>query len=347
MPSNDIFRVGITPDRGIQTYEVLGRAIEEILDPLPGLQHELMADTGGTADPRVIDEYDALIVFGYHFPKESFQGLKRLKCLARWGVGYDCIDADACTEANVLLALTPNAVRRPVAEGIIAFAFALAKSMRRLDIRAREGRWRDNLECQSSCLQGRTLGSVGVGSIAGEMFRIARGVGFGRLIGYDPYTDPKRAAELGVELTDLATVMREGDFIAVNTFLSAETRGLVGAPELALMKPTAYLINTSRGPVVDEKALVEALRQRRIAGAGLDVFEEEPPPKDHPLFQLDNVILAPHAIAWTEECLRDNSLDACRNVKAVYEGKAPAHLANPKVTESAGLAAKLAARRQS
>jgi phosphoglycerate dehydrogenase-like enzyme len=133
----------------------------------------------------------------------------------------------------------------------------------------------------------------------------------------------------------------------VNTFLSAETRGLVGARELALMKPTAYLINTSRGPVIDEKALVEVLQQRRIAGAGLDVFEEEPPPKDHPLFALDNVILAPHSVAWTMESLRDNSLEACRNVRDVYEGKVPPHLANPKVAGRPGLQAKLAARRKS
>jgi phosphoglycerate dehydrogenase-like enzyme len=229
----------------------------------------------------------------------------------------------------------------------MAFIFALAKNLRRLDIRTREGRWRENLVCDSVCVEGRTLGSVGVGSIAGETFRIARGIGFGRLLGYDPYADPKRAAELGVELVDLDTVMRESDFVAVNTFLSAETRGLVGARELALMKPTAYLINTSRGPVIDEKALVEVLQQRRIAGAGLDVFEEEPPPKDHPLFALDNVILAPHSVAWTMESLRDNSLEACRNVRDVYEGKVPPHLANPKVAGRPGLQAKLAARRKS
>ena len=346
--SDNTFRVGITPDwGGERTHEILGAALEEVFGPQPGIAHEMMPDTGETAVPEVIDRYDALIVFGYYFPKESFKGVKRLACLARWGVGYDRIDVEACTEADVVLALTPNSVRRPVAEGIMALIFALAKNLRRLDIRTRQGRWRENLVCDSICVEGRTLGSVGVGSIAGETFRIARGIGFGRLLGYDPYADPKRAAELGVELVDLDTVMRESDFVAVNTFLSAETRGLVGARELALMKPTAYLINTSRGPVIDEKALVEVLQQRRIAGAGLDVFEEEPPPKDHPLFALDNVILAPHSVAWTMESLRDNSLEACRNVRDVYEGKVPPHLANPKVAGRPGLQAKLAARRKS
>ncbi len=346
MASNNVFRVGITPDWGKQTLEVLELALAEILDPLPGLEHEIMRDTGGTAVPEVIDQYDAIIVFGYYFPKESFQGLKRLACLARWGVGYDRVDAEACSEADILLALTPNSVRRPVAEGIFAFIFALAKNLQALDARTRGGRWREDFECQSICVQGRTLGSVGVGSIAGEMFRMAHALGFGRLLGYDPYIDPKRAADLGVELVSLDTVMRESDFVAVNTFLSAETRGLVGARELALMKPTAYIINTARGPVIDEKALVETLRSRRIAGAGIDVFEQEPPPKNHPLFALDNVIVAPHAVAWTEESMRDNSLDACRNVRAVYEGRAPEHLANPKVVGRPGLQAKLAARRK-
>ncbi len=346
MASNDVFRVGITPDFGGQTFETVSRAIAEVLDPLPGIEHEIMRDTGGTAAPDVIDQYDAVIVFGYYFPKESFRGLKRLACLARWGVGYDRVDAGACTEADVLLALTPNSVRRPVAEGIFAFIFALAKNLQALDVRTRSGRWREDFHCNSICVQGRTLGSVGVGSIAGEMFRMARALGFGRLLGYDPYADPKRAADLGVELVDLATVMRESDFVAVNTFLSEETRGLVGARELALMKPTAYIINTARGPIIDERALVETLRAKRIAGAGIDVFEQEPPPKNHPLFALDNVIVAPHAVAWTEESMRDNSLDACRNVRAVYEGKAPETLANPKAAGRPGVQAKLAARRK-
>jgi phosphoglycerate dehydrogenase-like enzyme len=266
--------------------------------------------------------------------------------LARWGVGYDRVDAEACTQADVLLALTPNSVRRSVAEGIFALIFALAKNLQALDARTRRGRWREDFICNSICLQGRTLGSVGVGSIAGEMFRIARALGFTRLLGYDPYIDPKRAAELGVELVDLDTVMRESDFVAVNTFLSAETRGLVGAKQLGLMKPTAYLINTSRGPVIDEKALIETLQARRIAGAGIDVFEQEPPQKNHPLFALDNVIVAPHAVAWTEESMRGNSIDACLNVRAVYEGRAPETLANPKVVDRPGLQAKLAARRK-
>jgi len=346
MASHDIFRVGITPDWRGQAREALSRAVAEILEPLPNLEHEWMPDSGGVAQAEIIDRYDANIVLGYHYPAESFAGLNRLACLARWGVGYDRIDVAACTAAGVLLALTPNAVRRPVAEGILAFIFALAKGLPAMDRRVRDGRWRDEIRGVGICLEGRTLGSLGVGNIAGEMFRMARGIGFGRLLGCDPYVSPERSAELGVELVDLDTLMGESDFVAVNTPLSSQTRGLIGARELALMKPSAYLINTSRGPVVDEQALVKVLQERRIAGAGLDVFDQEPPSKDHPLSGLDNVILAPHAVAWTEECMRDNSLEACRNVRAVYEGKAPQHLADPAVLERPGLAAKLGRRRK-
>lgn len=347
MPLNKVFRVGLTADFSSDTRKSAERASQQIFGPFPDIEFEMLPDMGAAADPKVIDRYDALVVFGIYFPPEAFAGVKRLACLARWGVGYDRIDVPACTNADVLLAITPNAVRRPVAEGIIALILGVAKNLRALDQRTRDGRWRGDMKCRSICVQDRTLGSVGLGNIAGEMFRIARGMGFGRLIACDPYVAKERAAEFGVELVDLPAVMRESDFVAINTFLSEQTRGLIGAQELALMKPSAYLINTSRGPIVDEKALVDLLRQGRIAGAGLDVFEEEPPPKDHPLFELDNVLLAPHSVAWTEESIRDIGLDSCRNVLDVYQGKAPPYLANPDAAERPGVQAKLAARRSS
>ncbi len=343
MPSNSKFRVAITPEWGeAKTDEWMGPALREVFGPHPDIEYELMAATNDVGDPRVIDDYDAVIVFSYAFPKESFAGVKRLISLARWGVGYDLVDTAAATDADVIVSLTPHAVRRPVAEGIIALILGVAKYLRPLDIRVRTNQWRNDIEPKGICIQGRTLGSVGVGSIAGEMFRMAKGIGFGRLLGYDPYVSKERAAELGVELVDLDTVMRESDFVAVNTFLNQQTRGLVGAKQLALMKPTAFIINTARGPIIDESALIEVLREGRIAGAGLDVLEQEPPDPGNPLFKMDNVLLTPHSIAWTEESLRDNSLDACRNVLAIYEGRVPETLANPEVVGRPGLEAKLA-----
>ena len=342
MPANK-FRVAITPEWGERkTDEWMGPALREVFDPHPDIEYELMPATNDVGDPKVIDEYDAVIVFGYAFPKESFAGARRLISLARWGVGYDLVDTTAATAADVIVSLTPHAIRRPVAEGIIALIFGVAKCLRPLDIRVRTHQWRDNIEPKGICVEGRTLGSVGIGNIAGEMFRMAKGIGFGRLLGYDPYVSQDRVDELGVELVDLDTVMSESDFVTVNTFLNEQTRGLVGAEQLALMKPTAFIINTARGPIIDESALIEVLRERRIAGAGLDVLEQEPPDPTNPLFKMDNVLLAPHSIAWTEESIRDNSLDACRNVLTVYEGRAPDTLANPEVVGRPGLEAKLA-----
>lgn len=343
MAVDGTFRVGITPDWGAQTNEVIGVALREVLEPLPNLEWEMCEETGGVADPAVMDKYDAVIVFGYRYPAESLVGLKRVKCLARWGVGFDRIDIPAATENDVMVALTPKGIRRPVAEGIVAFMFALGKNMWRLDRRTREGRWRDDLKCESMCLLGRSLGSVGLGNIAQELMTIAKGIGMGRLMAFDPFVSPEAAAKLGVDLVDLDTLMRESDFVAVNTPLNEKTHHLVGAHELSLMKPSAYFINTARGPVVDEEALIEVMRERRIAGAGLDVFDVEPARKDHPFFEMDNVIVAPHSIAWTEEGLRDNSHYACANVREVYYGRVPEAIANRDVATKPSMLAKLEA----
>jgi phosphoglycerate dehydrogenase-like enzyme len=338
--------VGISPDWSAWSGGTLEIALAEVLEPLPGLEHEVMPDRNGAAT-REIDAYDAVIAFGYPFPKEAFDGIQRLCCIARWGVGFDTVDVTACTAADVMVALSPAAVRRPIAEGIIALIFALAKNIRPLDAHVRSGRWRQDLHCRSICVHGRTLGSVGLGNIAGELFRMARGMGFGRLLSFDPYARQERATELGAELVSLDTLLQQSDFVAVNAPLNAETRGLIGTRELAQMKPTAYLINTSRGPLVDEAALLQALSQRRIAGAGLDVFEKEPLPASHPFYQLDNVILTPHSVGWTEELIHDLNFETCESVRAVYEGGIPANIANPAVLEHAGLRAKLSAQRLS
>jgi phosphoglycerate dehydrogenase-like enzyme len=337
----------LTPDWSARARQALDIAVGEVLEPLPGLEHEVIQDTGGIAQAEIADQYDAILVFGYYFPAESLKGAQRLACLARWGVGYDRIDVPACNEAGVAIAITPPGVRRPVAEGIHAMIFSLAKNLSSLDRRVRDGRWRNNLTDMGICVEGRTLGSIGAGNIAGEMFRIARGIGFGRLLACDPFVGPERASELGIELVDLDTVMSQSDFVSVNVPLSERTNGLIDARALSLMKPTAYLINTARGPIVDEKALLDVLRNRRIAGAGLDVFDKEPPDNDNPLLQLDNVLLAPHSVAWTEESLKNNSLEACRNVRQIYEGKPPNFTANGSVLKQPDFLRKLAGRRSS
>src|SRR5436190_1928818 len=190
-------------------------------------------------------------------------------------------------------------------------------------------------------LQGRVLGSVGCGNIAREMFRLAQSLGFGRFLAHDPYVKAETVNTLGVELVSLEELLRSSDYVAVNTLLNESTRGLIGEPQLRMMKPTAFLINTARGPIVDQRALTRALQEKWIAGAGIDVFEKEPVEPDDPLLALDNVILSPHGLAWTEEIARDNGLEACDNILSVAGGRPPAGIVNREVLDHPLFRAKL------
>ncbi len=327
-----MFHVGITPDFYVDAKGHFEEEVERLFGGVAGLAYAPMPDQPGkVAASAAVNECDAILAMAIRFTRDSVRDVGRLAVIARWGVGYDMIDVAAMTEADIALAITPNGVRRPVAEAIITLIFALAKNLREQDHLVRTGRWRDKVSRLGSDLPGKVLGSMGCGNIAREMFRIARPLGFGRLLAFDPFVSPDVAAALGVELVNRDTVFRESDFVAVNTPLTAETRGMVGARDFALMKPTAFFINTARGPIVQQDALVEALRERRIAGAGLDVFTIEPPSPDDPLLQLDNVVLAPHALAWTHELARDNTIEACENILAIFRGETPAAIVNREV----------------
>jgi len=297
---------------------------------------------GKTATAEALNQFDAVFALALRITAESLQGVDRLAIVARWGVGYDLIDVDALTEAGIVLSITPNAVRRPVAEAILTLMLALAKNLFQQDRVARAGGWRGDLPRMGISLSGRVLGSVGCGNIAQEMFRMVRPFGFRRLLACDPYVSPQHVGDLGVELVDMDTVFAESDFLCVNTYLSAATRGLIGEGQFRLMKPNAYFINTARGPIVQHDALVRALREKWIAGAGIDVFPVEPPPGNEPLFELENVIVAPHALAWTDVLMRDNGNEALQNVLAVSRGRLPGGIVNRGVTEKEAFRKKLA-----
>jgi phosphoglycerate dehydrogenase-like enzyme len=261
--------------------------------------------------------------------------------IARWGVGYDMIDVAACTANDVLLAITPEGVRRPVAEGILTLLLGLTHHLTRQDRLVRTDRWYEKTQYTSIGLAGRTLGSIGVGNIGTELFRLVQPFGLGRLLAYDPYVPAGSYAELGVEQVTLDTLLEASDFVCINCPLTPQTRHLIGEPELRRMRPTAFLINTARGPIIDQAALTRALQERWIGGAGLDVFEQEPVQADDPLLQVDNVILAPHAIAWTDALVRGNSVEACENVLTVFKGEVPRNSVNRAVVEQPGFEAKL------
>jgi phosphoglycerate dehydrogenase-like enzyme len=338
----NIFRLGMSPDFYTDAKGKFEQVFEEQMRSAAGVEYGPMPpQPGKLATPEALNQFDAICSLALKITPESLRGVDRLALVARWGVGYDMIDVDALTEADIALSITPDAVRRPVAEGILTLVFALLKNLLPLDRLTRAGGWRGDLTRLGRNLTGHVLGSVGCGNIARELFRLARPLGFSRLLACDPYVRQEDVAELGVELVEMDTVFRESDFVTVNTLLNARTRGLVGPAQFALMKPTAYFINTARGPIVQHEALVAALRENRIAGAGIDVFPVEPAAKNDPLFAMDNVIVTPHALAWTEEIMHDNGVEACRHVLSLARGEVPGGVVNREVLSRPGFQKKL------
>jgi phosphoglycerate dehydrogenase-like enzyme len=333
-----MFRIGITADvLKSDGSPIFGADVLRLLD-VAGIEWEYM-DTASSAQvtPAQAARYDAICAMLTRVSAESLAGPdRRLKLIARFGVGYDTIDVPACSRAGVLLTIAPDGVRRPVATSALTFVLMLAQKVLIKDRLTRAGRWSEKLDHIGTGLTGRTLGSIGIGNIGAELFRLARPLEM-RFVAHDPAPDPDVVHELGVRMVDIETLFREADFLAVNCPLTDATRGLVDARLLGLMKPTAYLINTARGPIVDERALRDALVSGRIAGAGLDVFEEEPVRTSNPLLQLDNVVVTPHGICFTDECMRRLAESAFRAALDVAAGQTPRYIVNPEALARARL----------
>jgi len=336
------FRIGLTRDFLSEQGELVFKDIGlGLLDEVPDIEYEFMKELLPAVTPDQIRDYDGVISLRPKYTPESFKGVERLTVIGRFGVGYEMVDLDACTDADVMLFITPDGVRRPVAGGAVALMLALCRKLFVKDNLVRSGRWNEKIFHMGTELRDKVLGSVGLGNIGSEVFRLVKPFGMGRFIAYDPYVKQEYADTLGVELVDLDSVMRESDFVTINCPLTPETRHLIGAREIALMKSTAYFVNTARGGIVDQKALTEALQNDRIQGAGLDVLEEEPIREDDPLLDLSNVILCPHAVGWTDECFRDNGILDCKGMIKVMHGEVPDHVVNKEVLEKQGLRAKL------
>lgn len=332
------FRVGLTRDfltpSGAIAFGDIGLSL---LDG-PGVTWQFLAENTPELRPDQIAGFDGLLVLGPKVTAATLAGNDRLAVVARFGVGYDNVDVPACTAAGVALTITPDGVRRPVAVSAITFLLALSHKLLIKDRLTRAGRWADKLNHMGMGVTGRTLGVIGVGNIGRDIFHLAKPFGM-RHLGYDPFLT---SAPDGVELVPIEELLAESDYVVICCSLSKETHHLLNAGRLASMKPTAYLINVARGPIVDQAALMAALQQNRIAGAGLDVFDPEPIAPDDPLLALDNVILAPHAVCWTDECFGNNGRSACRSLLAVANGRAPEFVVNREVLTSPKFLSKLA-----
>ncbi|MGP1396992.1 MAG: NAD(P)-dependent oxidoreductase [Inquilinaceae bacterium] len=314
------------------------------LEPLrrhPGVECAYIPADGGIK-AEALDGFDALILLAARCDRASLPGDGRLALVARFGVGYDSVDVPACTDAGVAVAITPDGVRRPVAVAILTLMLALSGRLLAKDRITRQGPegWTRRSAHMGVGLTGKVLGSIGIGNIGAEMFRLARPLDM-TFIAHDPMADPEVAKSLGVRLVDLDALFAEADVLAVNCPLTDKTRGLVDARRLALMKPTAFLINTARGPIVDQAALTRALSTGALAGAGLDVFEDEPPAADDPLLALDNVVVTPHALCWTDECFARIGAADVRAVLDVMHGRVPLGLVNAAIADDPAWRAKL------
>jgi phosphoglycerate dehydrogenase-like enzyme len=318
------FRVGLSADfrnaDGSPTFPDFDLA--PLIDD-PGVEMTFL-ESENVLSSRQLEDIDALILLAHRFDRNSVPKSGRLGVVARFGVGYDTVDVKACTDAGIALVITPESVRRPVAVSIITLMLALTGKLTIKEKLTRAGAagFAQRGAHMGVGLVGRTFGSLGAGNIGAEAFRMAKPFDM-KFIAHDPFADPKLMAEIGVELVGIEDLFRRSDILSISCPLTDATKHIVNAELLGLMKPTSYLINTARGPVVDQKALTRVLQDRRIAGAGLDVLEQEPPDAGDPILALDNVILTPHALCWTDQCFAHQGALDIQAVLDYRDGRVP------------------------
>ncbi|MBF6568140.1 MAG: hypothetical protein IVW54_04600 [Candidatus Binataceae bacterium] len=281
----------------------------------------------------MVREMDALMVSSRElFTRAVMLAAPRLVTIAKLGIGVERIDIKAATELGILVSNTPIPENYlAVAEYAVAFMLAMAKQLKPGDKQGRAGRWRSIV---GSFMRGKTVGLVGFGRIGSRVASLLRAFEV-RVLAFDPFVKPERAAQAGVELVPLDRLMAESDFVSLHAVVTAENRNVIGAKELALMKPTAYIINTARGALLDEAALAAALHHNRIAGAALDVFEPEPPASTNPLLSSDledRVLITPHVAGMSPELMERMPAVQTENCIRALRGELPEYVVNPTVT---------------
>lgn len=330
------FKIGVTRDLlkpdGTPAFDA--RAFDE-LQANPEITWEWLPEDVPEITTEIAARYDGLHVNLPRVTARSISGADcRVKVIARNGVGFDSCDVAALSAKGIVLTNTPIAVRRPVAVAALTMIFALAGRLLKKNEIVRAGRWNDRTLYMGQGLTSRTLGIVGAGSIGLELATLSRAF-FRRMVMADPYADTGRVAAAGADLVPLDDLMRTADYVVVACLLTDETRHLINERRLGLMKPSAYLVNMARGPIVDEAALARVLAAGGILGAGLDVTEVEPIAPSSPLLSMENVIITPHALCWTDECFLDIAATALRSIVDVSLGRRPAHVVNPVALEAA------------
>jgi phosphoglycerate dehydrogenase-like enzyme len=337
------FIVTLTADfydgNGASKYRDIGLSV---LAEQPHIEQRIFKEHKKTVGADQIGDAQGVIVLTPAVTAESVSKADNLLVMARFGVGYDSVDVKGCTAANVLVTITTGAVDRPVAEATIGWMIALSHDVHVKDKLVRTGQWDERSKYMGRELRDRTLGVIGLGGIARKTIELLRGFGMKQPVAFDPFTTDEVAAKAGARLVSLEELLRQSDFVSIHCPLTEKTRGLLGARELALMKPDTYLLNTARGGIVDEDALYDTLKNGRIAGAALDCFAQEPVTSPSRFADLDNVLLAPHSIAWTDELFRDIGRAACQVMVDLSLGNKPRSVINPEVFDRPAFQAKWA-----
>ena len=318
------FKLGLSKDLlDASGKPSFGHGPMDILNKEVGIDYEFLPESVSEITPDIMASYDGLYV---NSPQVTAHSVSRADCrvkiVARHGVGYDSVDVKALADKGIITTNTPVAVRRPVAVAALTFVFALAGRLITKDKLTREGRWHERTSHMGLGLTTRTLGVIGVGGIGQELLALAKPFGW-RMLASDPHVATSRIEALGADHVSTETLLSQSDFVVCSLILNAQTRHFLNAKRLALMKKQAYLINMARGPVVDEVALIHALQSGALAGAALDVFEQEPVASDNPLLTMDNVLLAPHSLCWTDECFDHIAREGLGCIVSFANGRMP------------------------
>jgi phosphoglycerate dehydrogenase-like enzyme len=332
---NGVFRVSVTRD--VRRPDGTFTFAPYDLEPLERAGIPWRFLEGDTLTPEALADVDGLYHYATPLPTPTLDDVERLTVIARHGVGLDYLDVAACTERGIAVTITPDGVTRPMASAAVTLVLALAHRLSDRDRALHEGDWgAGRFLPRGTGLSGRTLGMIGYGRIGRDVVRLLEPWGMRVLV-----TQRTPVAEDGVTYAPLDDLLGGADVVVVACPLTDETRGLLDRRRLGLMKPTAFLVNVARGAIVDQDALVDALREDRLAGAGVDVVHPEPLPADDRLLSAPNVIGEPHSLGYTDELLRGCIEQACRSLIDVASGLVPKDLANPEVVENPRFAEKL------
>ena len=317
------FRVVVTDDRHNNDYRAERQVLSEV-------DAEVIVANCFT-DDEVLEacrDADGMLVNGAPVTAKVVENLQKCKIISRYGVGYDNVDVAACTAKGILVANVTDYCSEEVSDHALALLLACARKVARRDAQVRAGMWNIKSEDPVYRMAGKVFTLLGYGAIARALHRKIAGFNFSRILVYDPYVDKETIESTGAEKVDWETAIREADYISIHIPLNEETRGAVDSKAFSMMKPTAILVNTSRGAVVDEQALIDALISKKINSAGLDVFWKEPLDPAHPLMKIENCVLTDHAGWYSEESIVELKIKTAENVRDVLAGKKPKSIVN-------------------